>query len=189
MELSQFVHGRASGRVDIRQIAALPYRIDAGDAGAQVSVLLVTSRETRRWVIPKGNMMAFLAPHAAAAREAEEEAGVRGAISPTSIGSYRYRKRRGGASMMMEVDVFPLAVTKELGSWKEQAERERRWFPLSEAADAVEEPDLAELIRSFAAPEYNEAAERSGTLVTGAERSRVGRITAWFRRLLPAARD
>lgn len=136
----------------MRQIAALPYRSAGGGADAPVSILLVTSRETRRWVIPKGNPMAGLLSHAAAAVEAEEEAGVRGAVCPTPMGCYQYLKRRkNGTSLIIEVDVFPLAVTEELSSWKEEEERDRRWFSRAEAADAVEEADLAALIRSFQA--------------------------------------
>jgi uncharacterized protein Yka (UPF0111/DUF47 family)/ADP-ribose pyrophosphatase YjhB (NUDIX family) len=151
-----------------------------------VSVLLVTSRETKRWVIPKGNPSAGLSPHAAAAREAEEEAGVVGAACPTALGSYRYRKRRGnGASLMLDVDVFPLAVTQELAEWKEGAERERRWFSLQGAASAVEEPDLAELIRSFGPAEFNRAAQRGTVLGAIAKKSRVGPMFGWFQKLLP----
>jgi len=77
--------------------------------------MLVTSRESRRWVIPKGNQESGMAPHAAAAAEAEEEAGVCGQVCPTPLGSYRYRKKRGsGASLMIDVDVFPMVVTREL---------------------------------------------------------------------------
>src|SRR3954465_9776180 len=134
----------------MRQIAALPYRTIGSGISAPVRVLLVTSRETKRWVIPKGNHESGYSPHAAAGCEAEEEAGVRGAVCPTPLGSYRYRKLRpSGASVMVDVDVFPLAVNQELPSWKEAAERERRWFTLAEAAEAVEEEDLADLIRSF----------------------------------------
>lgn len=137
-------------------------------------------------MIPKGNGASGISPHAAAAIEAEEEAGVRGAVCPTPIGSFRYRKRRrNGASLMLDVDVFPLAVTQELSTWKESAERERRWFSLSEAADAVEEPDLADLIRSFGASEFNRAARQSGMLGAVAEKSKVGPMFAWFQRLLP----
>jgi predicted phosphate transport protein (TIGR00153 family) len=118
--------------------------------------------------------------------EAEEEAGVRGAVCPTPLGSYRYRKRRGnGASLMLDVDVFPLAVTQELDSWKESGERERRWFPLSEAATKVEEPDLADLIRSFGASGFNKAARRSTMLEAVTQKSKVGPMFAWFQRLLP----
>ncbi|HEY0116374.1 MAG TPA: NUDIX hydrolase, partial [Allosphingosinicella sp.] len=147
----------------MRQIAALPYRADGSGIDAPVSILLITSRETKRWVIPKGNPAAGYSAHAAAAIEAEEEAGVRGAACPTPIGSYRYRKRRpNGASLMFDVEVYPLAVTQELESWKEAGERERRWFSLAEAANAVEENDLADLIRSFGAPEFNRVARRAG---------------------------
>jgi predicted phosphate transport protein (TIGR00153 family) len=174
----------------MRQIAALPYRSAGGAVDAPVSILLVTSRETKRWVIPKGNPMGGVLPHAAAAVEAEEEAGVRGAVCPTPLGSYRYRKRRkNGASLMLDVDVFPLAVTQELESWKEKGERDRRWFPLSEAAEAVEEADLAALIKSFGASEFNRATRQAGMLEVVAEKSKVGPMFAWFQKLLPKTGD
>jgi predicted phosphate transport protein (TIGR00153 family) len=151
-----------------------------------VSILLVTSRETRRWVIPKGNIAPGVSPHEAAAREAEDEAGVLGPVCPTPLGSYRYRKRRSnGASLMVDVDVFPLAVNEELGDWKEQQERERRWFSLTEAARAVDEADLRELIRSFGPSEFNAAVQRRGMLSAIAQKSKVGSMFAWFQRLLP----
>jgi predicted phosphate transport protein (TIGR00153 family) len=147
---------------------------------------MVTSRETRRWVIPKGNIGANAVPHAAAAREAEEEAGVAGAICPVPLGSYRYRKRRGsGASLMVDVDVYPLAVTDERPAWKEQHERERRWFSLAEAAQAVDEPDLRELIRSFAPGEFRAAARRTEESGASTARSGWGSMFGWFQRLLP----
>jgi uncharacterized protein len=170
----------------IRQIAALPYRNVGHGLDAPVQILLVTSRESKRWVIPKGNFGNNMAPHAAAAREAEEEAGVLGAVCPTPLGSYRYRKRKGsGASLMADVDVFPLAVSRELREWKEKDERKRRWFSLNEAAEAVEEPDLRDLIRSFGRSEFNVAARRTGVLNLVAEKSKVGPMFAWFQRLLP----
>jgi 8-oxo-dGTP pyrophosphatase MutT (NUDIX family) len=161
----------------------LPYRPAGKGDGAPLNILLVTSRETRRWVIPKGNIPGGTAPHVAALMEAEEEAGVRGPIGASAIGSYRYRKRRrNGASMMLDVDVFPLAVTEELLAWKECGERERRWFAQADAADAVEEPDLAELIRSFRASQAGPAA--GGTLAAVRRKSRIGGLLGWFRGLL-----
>jgi predicted phosphate transport protein (TIGR00153 family) len=125
-------------------------------------------------------------PHAAAAMEAEEEAGVEGAVCPTPLGSYRYRKRRNnGASLMVDVEVFPLAVTQEFSSWKEQDQRERRWFTLTEAANAVDETDLRDLIRSFAASEFKAAARRTGVLNLAAQKSKVNQMFAWVQRLLP----
>ena len=149
-------------------------------------MLLITSRATRRWVIPKGNPKHGLEAHAAAALEAEEEAGVVGLVCPTPLGSYRYRKRQPtGASLMIDVDVFPLAVTRELDTWKEQGERERRWFTLSEAADAVDESDLADLIHSFDSSEFAAATRRGSMLAAMAEKSRISPMFAWFQRLLP----
>ena len=147
--------------------------------------MLVTSRETRRWVIPKGNQPSGMPPHAAAGQEAEEEAGVTGPVCPTPLGSYRYRKRRGsGASLMADVDVFPLAVTRELDAWKEQAQRERRWFTLAEAAQAVDEPDLRALIRSFGSNGFRAAAKRTA-FSTVAKHTGVASMFGWFQRLLP----
>ncbi|MDK2769029.1 MAG: DUF47 family protein [Sphingomonas sp.] len=164
----------------------MPYRTDGTAIDAPVRVLLVTSRGTGRWVIPKGNVANGTPPHLAAAEEAEEEAGVIGAACPTPIGAYRYRKRRGnGAHLMADVEVFPLAVTAELARWKEQDQRERRWFTLAEAAEAVDEPDLRELIRSFGPTEFNAAARRTSMLAVVAQKSKASQMFAWFQRLLP----
>lgn len=151
-----------------------------------MSILLVTSRESKRWVIPKGNLAAGADPHRAAAEEAEEEAGVTGVVCPVPLGRYRYRKRKGsGASLMADVEVFPLQVNRVLDDWLEKGQRERRWVRLTEAADMVEEEDLRDLIRSFGATEFNKAVRRQGMLSIVAEKSRVGPMFAWFQRLLP----
>ena len=115
-----------------------------------MAVLLITSRQTGRWVVPKGNLMIGKAPHEAAAIEAEEEAGVRGKVSPLSIGSFHYLKLMpGGGSMVTEVELFPLAVTKQRAKWIEMDQRKRRWFAIGEAASAVDEVELGELIHRF----------------------------------------
>ncbi len=132
-----------------RQYAALPFR---QDRNGQIEVMLVTSRETRRWVIPRGNPVPGLTAGASAAQEAHEEAGVEGEISGQPLGAYRYHKRRRDGSVPAEVLLFPLRVTCELEDWPERHERERRWFTRSEAAAAVDEADLAALISSFDPP-------------------------------------
>ena len=138
--------------MSIRQIAALPYRIDS-KAKREVSILLVTSRDTGRWVLPKGNLMFGIAPHRAAAREAEEEAGVRGRIARKPLGRFPYRKWRSAKRFKLaKVDVFALKVSKELDKWKEQGQRERRWFTREEAAELVDEPELRILIRAARLP-------------------------------------
>ena len=73
-----------------KQYAALPL----AEHGGRTSVMLITSRETRRWVIPKGNPERGLEPHALAAKEAYEEAGLVGRIGSEPVGRYRYAKRR-----------------------------------------------------------------------------------------------
>lgn len=139
--------GSAEERFVIRQVAALPYRI--ADDGA-VAVLLITSRDTRRWVVPKGNPIRGLASHEAAAHEAFEEAGVSGIPCPTPLGSYKYlKRRRNGSVRRATVALFPLAVTQLADDWPEQDERELQWFSLPAAAAAVQEPDLSALIESF----------------------------------------
>ena len=133
-------------RSETRQVAALPWRLT--DDGRQI--LMITSRETRRWVIPKGGRMVGKTDPEAAAQEAMEEAGVRGEMDQTSIGVFRYAKGlKDGGVRQCVVSVYPLQVLVQLGAWPEAHQRERRWMSLSEAADLVHEPDLAALIRNF----------------------------------------
>ena len=128
------------------QYAALPYRRGEDE----VEILLVTSRETQRWVIPKGWPMKGKAPYAAAAREALEEAGVVGKVGKEAIGVYHYVKRlKNGAPLDCVVDVFPLQVVRQRKRWPEQGQRTGHWFSVPEAAEAVDEPELQELILRF----------------------------------------
>jgi 8-oxo-dGTP pyrophosphatase MutT (NUDIX family) len=134
-----------AGKERMNQVAALPFRVVDG----AIEVLLVTSRETKRWLIPKGWPMKGRKPHKAAAREAEEEAGVKGRIEGKPLGHYTYWKRRIVHFDLCRVDVYPLEVVKQLKSWKEKGQRESRWFNVDEAADAVLEPSLAWLIHQL----------------------------------------
>jgi len=129
------------------QYAALPFRPKDGG----IEIMLVTSRETRRWVIPKGWPMKGRSPAEAAAQEALEEAGVEGPISDKPVGHYRYNKRLADGSLRnTRVHVFALKVKAEKDDWAERAERERRWFDPLDAVAAVDEHDLRALIAAFA---------------------------------------
>jgi 8-oxo-dGTP pyrophosphatase MutT (NUDIX family) len=129
-----------------RQYAALPFRYEHS-----LEILLISSRETHRWVIPKGWPMKGRKPHATAAREALEEAGVIGRIGKRPVGSYQYVKRlKNGAPLLCTVDVFPMMVTRQRDRWREMDQRTLQWFPAEEAAVAVEEPELQALIDDFA---------------------------------------
>ncbi len=164
----------------------MPYRTVGDAITAPTEILLVTSRGTGRWVVPKGNIGKREVAHNAAAREALEEAGVTGAVCPSALGSYVYRKTlSSGAAIRAEVQVFPLAVTGELGDWPEAGQRSRRWFSLAEAADAVDETDLGMLIRSFRASEIRNLATTVPLLerISGAK-EKLG-MFHWFQALLP----
>ncbi|MDT9597595.1 DUF47 family protein [Sphingosinicella sp. GR2756] len=127
----------------ITQYGAIAYRI----AEERLRILLITSRDTGRWVIPRGNPMRGLLPHEAAAREAFEEGGVHGSVEATMLGRYHYRKRRKDGSVdHADVHVFPLLVTSEAEIWPEMQERSRDWFPPEAAAELVDEPALRRLI-------------------------------------------
>ena len=136
-----------------RQVAALPWRGD----GAGLQILLVSSRETRRWVIPKGWPMKGRSDSAAAAREAYEEAGLDGVIAEQAIGDYEYLKRlKGGAARQVRVDVYPLQVTGEHAAWPEKGQRTLQWMSPVEAGLSVQEPELRDLIARFAGIEFPE---------------------------------
>jgi 8-oxo-dGTP pyrophosphatase MutT (NUDIX family) len=113
--------------------------------------MLVTSRETRRWIIPKGWPQKGKAPHHSAAREAYEEAGVVGAVGRRSVGSFAYKKRfNNGRVMACEVHVFPLKVKRQRKQWPERRQREVKWVSAKEAAKKVQEPKLSAIIRRLA---------------------------------------
>ncbi len=139
--------GKPGGGGKRRQVAALPWRGE----GEALRVLLVSSRETRRWVIPKGWPMKDKPDHAAAAQEAYEEAGLVGVIADQAIGEYEYLKKlKSGAARLVKVDVYPLEVTGELQDWPEKGQRTLDWMTPVEAALAVQEPELRALIAHFA---------------------------------------
>jgi 8-oxo-dGTP pyrophosphatase MutT (NUDIX family) len=129
------------------QYAALPYRRKGNSA---TEVLLVTSRDTGRWIIPKGWPLKGKSPHKAAAREAREEAGVVGRINRRAIGSFSYEKRlKGGKVVDCEVQVFILKVKRQEASWLEKGERKVKWLSRSKAAKTVGDRVLGSIIRTL----------------------------------------
>jgi 8-oxo-dGTP pyrophosphatase MutT (NUDIX family) len=130
-----------------QQYAALPWR---RRTDAAIEIMLLTSRDTGRWVIPKGWPAPGLSPAQSAAREAREEGGLVGQLGEHSIGRYHYDKRLSdGSTVLCAVEVFPMEVDRQLKSWPERKERRTQWFALQEAAAAVDEPELADLIRGL----------------------------------------
>jgi len=129
------------------QFAALPWR---RDAAGQVEVMLITSRETRRWVIPKGWPIKGKTSRKSAAQEAFEEAGIRGKTSKRPIGAYAYDKRlKNGRLQHVRVAVFGLQVESEADAYPEVGQREKAWLLLTDAARLVDEPELMVLLATF----------------------------------------
>jgi 8-oxo-dGTP pyrophosphatase MutT (NUDIX family) len=129
------------------QYAALPFR---SNGESKLEIMLVTSRGTRRWIIPKGWPKRGMPPYETAAKEAFEEAGVLGKVSKRSIGSYPYEKiLKKGDTANCRVEVFALRVTRQSKSWPEKRERRIMWYPPAEAVRCVREPHLRRIIRNF----------------------------------------
>lgn len=113
-------------------------------------LLLITSRDTGRWIIPKGWPMNGHSVGAAALREAWEEAGVHGSVSDRAFGHYSYMKRLGdGLSMPIRVQVHRVEVDELATEFPECAQRERKWFSPAEAAELVHEGELKALIHKL----------------------------------------
>ena len=138
---------RLFGKAPCRlQAAALPWRKTADG----VEIMLITSRDTGRWVLPKGWPDGDEDLSLAAAREAGEEAGLSGAVSRHEIGRYFYAKvLSSGEEVPCEVLVFPLEVDRIADKWKEKGQRKRKWVSPGKAARMLNEPDLCGLISAF----------------------------------------
>ncbi|WP_366938903.1 NUDIX hydrolase [uncultured Paracoccus sp.] len=123
------------------QVGAVCRCLKTGD------VLLITSRGTGRWVIPKGWPMEGKTLPAAAATEAWEEAGVEGRMLDAELGRYHYDKEQDrGYSVPVEVRVFLMEVESLGTSFPESKQRKRRWFAPADAARMVAEPGLREIL-------------------------------------------
>ncbi|QUJ75639.1 NUDIX hydrolase [Sulfitobacter albidus] len=144
------LHGAAKGAVRT-QFAALCYRMKAG----KVEVLLITSRRRKRWIVPKGWPMEGKTPAACAAREAWEEAGVRGQASDTSVGVYSYIKigRKNRPDVPVLAVLYPIRVTALKKRYPEARERRRMWVSRKKAAKLLDSKALGKLIVGFVPPE------------------------------------
>jgi len=134
----------------IRQVAAIPFRL--GQDG-DIEIMLVTSRTTKRFIVPKGWPMKGKSGRKAAMTEAQEEAGVLGKILKEPAGTYSYWKRLANRFVHVDVIVYLLEVTEELADWQEAKRRQRAWLAPADAASLIDEPDLSTLVSALKAPE------------------------------------
>jgi 8-oxo-dGTP pyrophosphatase MutT (NUDIX family) len=145
-----------------KQVAALCWRL-SHKAGPVLEVLLITSLNSKRWILPKGWPEPELTAAESAAREAFEEAGVTGKISAQPVGTYHYLKeKKDGGGVPCRVEVFALAVTKQAHDWPEKGARDVAWLPLDQAAARVGEPGLRQVLKDFRKSHAPQAARRAG---------------------------
>ncbi len=137
---------RAGGKTDVRtQFAALCYRYDDG----KLRVCLVTSRRSKRWILPKGWPMHKETPADAAATEAWEEAGLTGRAIDRCLGVYAYVKTMSKSLAPVIVMVYPLEVQGEHAKWPERKQRKRKWLSPKKAAKRLAEPELRRIVAQF----------------------------------------
>ena len=130
------------------QYGALPYRFTPM---AALEILIVTTRQSRRWIVPKGWPIKRLTPSKSAAREAFEEAGVRGKIGVRAIGNFRYKKTgQNGADPDYEVKIFPLLVRRQSATWPEPGQRVVQWVDPEKAISLIREPEMKAIVAKFA---------------------------------------
>lgn len=137
---------RATTHPDAEQFGALCYR----EKNGRIEILLITSRGTGRWVVPKGWPVKEQTPAGSAAVEAFEEAGVEGRAKPVCVGVFSYDKvQDDGSARPVRVGLFPLRVRKLRRKYPEAEQRKRRWFSRKRAAELVDERELKEILRNF----------------------------------------
>jgi 8-oxo-dGTP pyrophosphatase MutT (NUDIX family) len=139
----KFVTGR---KTDVRaQFAALCWRIK----NDKVQICLITSRNTGRWILPKGWPMHEQTPASAAAKEAYEEAGLTGDALDTCLGVYTYIKPLNTVDTPVITMVYPVHVRNVLSEWPEKHQRRRKWFSPAKAAKKITEPELQRIVANF----------------------------------------
>ncbi|MBO6520001.1 MAG: NUDIX hydrolase [Rhodospirillales bacterium] len=130
---------------EIPQSAVLAYSFEGGTP----KVLMVTSRGRGRWVLPKGGIEEGQSAQEAAVAEAYEEAGIRGRVADSKIGTYTYSKVDQPEKCAYHVRVYPMTVSHMSDDWPEKDQRDRTWMDFPSAANAVEEPELRHLLNEF----------------------------------------
>ncbi len=124
-----------------RQSAVIPFIVE----GSCVKVFLINSRKSKHWIVPKGIVEEKLSPPESAAKEAFEEAGIKGQVRPEPVGSYTYDKWDG----VCNVEVFAMEVDEIFQDWEEKSFRNRTVVGIEEAAEMVFPEELRAIIKKF----------------------------------------
>ena len=123
-----------------RQSGVIPYRVRKGN----LEILLITSRKERHWIIPKGIIEPQYSARNSAAKEALEEAGVKGGVHARRLGTYRHRKW----GRTCTVKVFPMRVTRVYKVWDE-SDRDREWVSLKKALKMISNDGLKQVVKKL----------------------------------------
>ncbi|HEY1798147.1 MAG TPA: NUDIX hydrolase [Stellaceae bacterium] len=140
---------RPPGQEPLLESGVLAFRYEGN---AEPMVLLISKKRSKKWGIPKGRIPAHLSFSESAAKEAFEEAGVVGRVSPSAIGMYRAEKSGANplVKQIIEVWVYLLEVTEALPDWPEKGKRATRWVSCEAAARQLREPVLTHLCHRLA---------------------------------------
>ncbi len=134
--------GRDTGQSDpFRQSSVVPYRI----VDTAIEIMMITSIRRRRWIIPKGLVEPDMTPQDSAAKEAFEEAGIKGTVAQNPIGRYYYKKWAN----ICRCDVYAMKVEIIHETWQEQEEREREWIEAKEAINRLRHKQLKVIVKKF----------------------------------------
>jgi 8-oxo-dGTP pyrophosphatase MutT (NUDIX family) len=125
-----------------KQFGAVPFRVRRG----RIEVMLVTARDGKRWLVPKGWPMKR-GPRYTARKEAFEESGVKGKVQRKPLGTLKYRKKIRSRRTKVNLRLYPLAVKKQVRRFPERKQRLRRWFSLKRAVERCRDPGLGRLLR------------------------------------------
>lgn len=115
----------------------------AGPSG-EAEILLVASKRTGLWGIPKGHVEDGETPLETAAREAFEEGGVVGEVLADPIGSYVYSKDE--AHRLYEVRVFLMMGARQAADYPESGLRRFQWVNLQAASEQLWHPALRKIV-------------------------------------------
>jgi 8-oxo-dGTP pyrophosphatase MutT (NUDIX family) len=107
-------------------------------------VCLVSSRNGKRWVVPKGCIEPGKSAGEIALQEAWEEAGLVGLLQGEPLGSYVYEKD----GFVCHVILFAMNVTGVVDSYPEAGMRQRIWLASGVAHTRVEDAGLGDILRN-----------------------------------------
>ena len=128
------------------QVAAIPFKYEPDS----LKVLLLTTRKTGKWIVPKGWPIEGLNFSQSAEQEALEEAGVKGLISKHPIGDFIYHKKIAPRRKVpCTVLTYGLHVTDQMSEWIEKGQREILWCSLLGAAKKVKNTGLRDIFQNI----------------------------------------